>query len=89
MEITTKVNYDVAAKAVLRNGDLSVSLTISAPYGGRSVSVVDEQIPPELQAAVDAALQQVIDARAPGLVAKAQAALFEAKAVAERSGEVL
>lgn len=86
---TVQIEFDATMKAVLRNDDLSLSLTISMPYTeGRKVHVTIDEFTPETIEAVGAVLRTAInEAQETGLT-RAQAAAAEAMSVAIRGGEL-
>jgi len=87
MQVTVTLDLSTTLKATLRDGKLSAELTVTAPYGVRTVSVSETEFPPELLEAAAGALQNLLESRVEKLVSRAQRAAHEAAAVAARLGE--
>ena len=86
---TIEVAFDVTAKAVMRNDDLALSLTITMPYeGGRTVSVIVDGFSDEILDGVRAAFEGMVTEGLPTGIKMAQSAAMEATIVATRRGEI-
>lgn len=86
---TIQVEFDATVKAVLRNDDLSLSLTISMPYGdGRKVNVSIDKFSAEIAELVKQALQAAVTEGQEQGLKLAQAAAVEATTIAVRGGEL-
>lgn len=88
MKIQQEVELAVTAKAVLREGKLSLSVNIAAPYGDRFASQPVESFPEEIVATVQAALQDAVDYALSQGVEVAMARAHEARIVATNRGEL-
>src|SRR3990170_6529847 len=89
MKLTTEVEIEVTAKAVLRGDALSVSVSAAAPYadGKRSATASIEVLALEEVAPVRDALQKLLDAKVKDVARRAQRAALEAESIAARAGE--
>lgn len=86
---TVQIEFDATMKAVLRNDEMSLSLTISMPYGdGRKVSVSVDMFSDETTDLVRQALQAAVAEGQEQGLKLAQAATAEAIAIAARGGEL-
>lgn len=61
MQISVQKEIGVTAKAILREGKLSLSVTFSAPYGERKAADVISNFPDTVREKIAKALQAVID----------------------------
>lgn len=88
MKIQQEVDLVVTAKAVLREGSLSLSVNIAAPYGDRFAAQPVEVFPEEIAADVQVALQNAVDYALTQGVEVAMARAHEARIVATNRGEL-
>ena len=91
MKITTTVEVTLTAKAVLRDGELSVSLAASVPYGekGRTATPSVDTFPAELLDALRDALQAITNYGQDEAIKRAQAdAMASLKQALDRKEEV-
>lgn len=84
---TIEVEFSAAVKAVLREDELALSLTVSVPYGQRSVSVSHESFSPELQAKVKAVLAEAKEQAMQSTLSRAMAAAQQASNIASARSE--
>lgn len=87
MQVETVVDMSVAAKAVLRNGELMLDVSVAAPYGQRSASVSTHVVDAEALATVKAAIAGAIEATVKKLAPRAQLAALDAARIAGYKGE--
>jgi hypothetical protein len=84
---TIEVEFSAAVKAVLREDELTLSLTVAVGYGNRSVSVSHEEFSAELQAKVKAVLSEVKEVAMQSTLSRAMAAAQHASNVAASRNE--
>lgn len=89
MEITQKVNVNTTAKAILRDGHLSVEIAMAVPYGtkGRTATTTDVITDPEALRPLADALAALTQKSAESLLPRAQAAAQEAMSIAVHKRE--
>lgn len=88
MKVITELNYEVTVKAVLRDEELSLSMTATAPYGNRKVTATVEGFSEKATEAVRKALKAVMDEKVNEAVQAAQIAAAEAHVIAAKRGEM-
>lgn len=88
MKITTEINIEIAVKAVLRDGVLSLQASGTAPYGNRTatatVEITDETAVNAVREALEAAQETVLSE----VASKAQQAASAAHLKAVQLGEM-
>lgn len=84
---TIEVEFSAAVKAVLREDELALSLTVAVPYGQRSVAVSHESFSPELQSEVKAVLAKVKQEAISATLSRAMAAAQQASNIAAARSE--
>lgn len=89
MKIIQEIEYTVTAKAVLRDGKFSLTVTVGAPYAGnRTASIVVEEFTEKTRKAAQAALEAAISEAIVDAPGKAAAVAHEAHLIAMNRGEV-
>lgn len=89
MEITQKVTVQTTAKAIFRDGQFSVEVSLAIPYGtaGRQAVTAETITDPELVAPVHAALADLAAKAAEKMLPRAQANAVECMRVAIQKKE--
>lgn len=90
MKVTTKVELNVTMKAVLREGKLTLDLSVAAPYGndGRTAGHSHNDFSKEVEKRVKEALEAAIEEGLDEAVVGAQIAASRALLVAAERGEL-
>lgn len=92
MKMVKEVNYDLTVKAVMRNGELSLSLTAAAPYGSgdneRTASATVTEFSEEILAQVQEVLEAAQEEKLGQALTKAEQNAAVSLVAAVRKGEM-